>query len=443
MKERLFILGKSFLKHELISNSIYVFIGSLIGNALAFLLNLFFARSLSYVDYGIFASLLSIITIASIPGGSIGPILVRFSTEYYSRGQIDKLKNFYEKSLKFIFSFSFVVLLLFVIFSPLIKDFLHLDNVWYAVAVGLCVVVGYIQMLNSTFLQGLMKFRFISFVTVFSSLIKLITGVILVLLGLRAFSGLGSIFFMYLTIFMISFIPLRFIFTKKIESEAKIPMKEVLVYALPAFVTILAMASFTSIDVILVKHFFNPTLAGYYSGVSLIGKVILYFTATIPAVMFPLVMKRNATGKAFNGLFLLSVSLVLIPSLLITAFYWIFPEFVISLFLGGRSYLTMAPYVGLFGLFITLFSVVNIFVNFFLSINKTVISFMVVGAALLQIVLLWIYHSDFYQIITISIFVLTLLLTILLFVFLKNFTSLAHIKKIYLFLIPQAPNKEL
>ncbi len=443
MKERLFILGKNFLKHELISNSIYIFIGSLIGNALAFLLNLFFARSLSYVDYGIFASLLSIITIASIPGGSISTILVRFSTEYYSKGQIDKLKNFYEKSLKFIFSFSFVVLVIFIIFSPLIKDFLHLDNIWYAVIVGLCVVAGYIQMLNSAFLQGLMKFSFISFVNVFSSFIKLMVGVMLVLLGFKTFGALDSIFFMYITIFVISFIPLRFIFTKRIESEARVPIREVLTYALPAFVTILAMASFTSIDVILVKHFFNPTLAGYYSGVSLIGKVILYFTATIPAVMFPLVIKRNATGKAFNGLFLFSVSLVLIPSLMITAFYYIFPEFVINLFLGGRSYLTMSPYVGLFGLFITLFSIVNIFVNFFLSVNKTIISFMVVGAAVLQIVLLWAYHSDFYQIITISIFVLTLLLIGLLFIFLKNFTSLVQIKKIYLFLIPQTPNKEL
>jgi len=429
MKNRLFSFGGRFLKHELISNSIYVFVGSLVGNVLAFLLNLFLARSLSYVDYGIFASLLSLIILASIPASPINTILVRFSTDYYSKGQIDKLKNFYEKSSKFIFSFSFLILLVFIIFSSLIKEFLHLDNLWYVVAVGFCVAISYIQILNTGFLQGLMKFRFISFVSIFSSFIKLIVGVALVLLGFRAFSGLGAVFFMSLITCLVAFIPLRFILSRKIESKAKIPTKEVLAYAFPVFITILFMSSFTSMDVILVKHFFSPTQAGYYSGISLIGRVILYFTATIPAVMFPLVIKRNATGKSFNGLFLLAVSLVFIPSLLITIFYYLFPQFVITLFLGGRNYLTMAPYLGLFGLFITLFSVVNIFVNFFLSINKTKIAFLVVSAALLQIVLLWIYHANFYQVISVSISVTAVLLTALFFVFLRDHASLAQIRK--------------
>src|ERR1035437_1209829 len=116
------------IKHELISGSFYIFIGSILANFLAFILNLFLARNLSYADYGIFASLLSIIMLASIPAGSINTILVRFSTDYYSKGQIDKLKGFYKKAAKFIFSFSFFILLIFIIFSPLIKNFLHLDN---------------------------------------------------------------------------------------------------------------------------------------------------------------------------------------------------------------------------------------------------------------------------------------------------------------------------
>ncbi len=420
---------KKLLGHELISNSVYIFIASMVGNVLAFLLNLFLARSLSYVDYGIFASLMSVIVLASIPGASINTILVRFATEYYSKGQIDKLKDFYKKALKFIFAFSLLVLLAFIIFSSLITTFLHLDNFWYVIVAGLCVVMGYIQILNSGFLYGIMKFRFVSFTIIFSSFVKLGVGVLLVLLGLRAFSGLGALLFMGLAAFLVAFIPLRFIFSKKIESEVKVPAKEILKYAFPVFITILFMTSFTSIDVILVKHFLSPTMAGYYSGISLIGKVILYFTATIPTVMFPLLIKRQAEGKNINNLFLLAVLLVLLPSLLITGVYFLFPHFIITLFLGGRGYLTMAPFLGLFGLFITLYSVVNIFVNFFLSINKTKIISLLVGAALLQIVLLWIYHSNFYQIISISIIVSALLLMGLILAFIKNHTNSIDTKK--------------
>ena len=88
-------LFKVFLRHELISGSFYIFVGSMIANVLAFLLNLFLARSLSYADYAIFASLLSVITLSSIPAGSINNIIVKFATGFFVNGENDKLKTLY------------------------------------------------------------------------------------------------------------------------------------------------------------------------------------------------------------------------------------------------------------------------------------------------------------------------------------------------------------
>lgn len=412
---------KRLIGHELITGSFYIFIGSTITNFLAFLLNLFFARSLSYADYGIFASLISVVTLTSIPGSSINTILVRFSTDYYSKGQIDHLKNFYKKAFKYILAFSLVVLVAFVILSPLIQTFLHLDNPLYVVFVGICVFMGYIQILNSGFLQGLLKFGFLSFVNTVGALIKLIVGITLVFLGFRVFSGLGALFLMSLGSFVIGFIPLRFILSKKAESDVRIPTREILKYALPVFVVILFMTSFASTDIILVKHFFSPHEAGFYAGLSVIGRVIFYFTIPIPAVMFPLLIRRHNLGKNFNNLFYLALGLVLIPSLAITGFYFLFPKFVVSLFLGGRDYLAIVPYAGLFGINLTLFSLINVCVNFFLSLNKTRMAPLVVIAALAQILLIYIFHANFYQVITVSITVLSVLLLSLIGYYLRLF----------------------
>jgi len=95
-------------------------------------------------------------------------------------------------------------------------------------------------------------------------------------------------------------------------------------YAVPTFVTVLFLTSFTSTDVILVKHFFNSHDAGFYAGLSLIGKVIFYFTAPIPAVMFPLLVKRHATGKNFVNLFYLALILVILPSVALQLFILFF-----------------------------------------------------------------------------------------------------------------------
>ena len=75
-------IGKKFLGHELVSGTAFVFVGSITGNVLAFLFNLFLARSLTYADYGIFATLSSFITLASLPANSINTIIVKFATRF-------------------------------------------------------------------------------------------------------------------------------------------------------------------------------------------------------------------------------------------------------------------------------------------------------------------------------------------------------------------------
>lgn len=422
MRNQLIFIGNRFIKHELITGSFYIFLGSIVANFLAFLLNLFLARNLSYADYAIFSSLLSVIIIASVPANSLNTIIVKFATGYHAKNQTEKLKLLYIKFFKFILGISFFICLLFVALSIPISNFLRLDNLWYVVLTGVTVAAFYLNVLNGAFLQSLLKFSFISLVTSISGLVKLLVGVLLIYLGFRAFGGLWSIFFMTFVSFLIGFYPLRKIILLKVKNkDISIKTDEIYSFAIPAFVTVLSLTAFTSMDVILVKHFFNPHEAGFYAGLSLIGKVIFYFTAPIPMVMFPLLVKRHSTGKNFNSLFYLALILVLLPSLTITVFYFLFPEVVIKLFLGGRDYLTIVKYLGFFGLYITIFSLVNVCVNFFLSLNKTKIAPVVVGASILQTVLIYFYHNNFYEIIVVSLAVSTVLLIYLLSYYFKNF----------------------
>jgi len=293
------------------------------------------------------------------------------------------------------------------------------------------VMIGYAQILNTGFLQGLTKFKFLAFVSIISGIVKIIFGVSLVFLGFGAFSGLGAIFFMGVAALLIDLIPLKFLFSKKENSSVNINVREIIKYALPTAISVLFMTSFISTDIILVKHFYNPQQAAFYAGLSLVGRVIFYFTAPIPAVMFPLLIRRKNLGKNFNNLFYLALLLVLIPSAAITGFYFIFPKFVVNLFLGGRDYLAIAGLAGFFGINLTIFSLINVCVNFFLSLNKTRIAFLIVIAALAQIVLIFTFHSNFYQIITVSIFVSSILLIFLMGYYLK------------LFVLPQKSSQDL
>ena len=69
--EKLKKIFSDSLKHELITGSIYVFIGGTISSLLAFFLNIYFARSLTYQEYGTFSALLSMVTLLTIPSASL------------------------------------------------------------------------------------------------------------------------------------------------------------------------------------------------------------------------------------------------------------------------------------------------------------------------------------------------------------------------------------
>lgn len=406
----------------------------MVANFLAFLLNLFLARNLSYADYAIFASLVSVITLAAIPAGSINAVIVKFAANYFAKQELDKGAVFYRKTFKYILFICIVSIVGFFILSIPIKNFLRLDNIFYVVLTGLIVASFYLTMLNNAFLQSLLKFKFLSLMSIIAGVVKLIVGVILVFMGYKAFGALWAIFFMTIASFIVGFIPLKSLFKKYNKNIVITARKEILSYAVPVSITVFFLTSFTSADVILVKHFFNPQEAGFYAGLSLIGKVIFYFTGPIPMVMFPLLVKRHATGVNFNNLFYLALVLVILPSIAITAFYFVFPNFVINLFLGGREYLYVSKYLGIFGLYVTVFSLVNVCVNFFLSLNKTNISVLVVLTAVSQIILIYIFHSNFYQIIGVSLIVASLLLASLLYLFFKDYGSLGKLKESIAFL---------
>lgn len=429
MKDKALNLGKRILKHELITGSLFVFIGSLLSSFLAFILNLFFARSLTASDYGIYASLISLFTLTIIPAQSISTVIVKFATDYISREKFDFASEFYKKTFKAFFVLSILIFVTFLTLSLSISSFLRIENPLYTAIIGVAICVNYLSIVNGAYIQSLLKFSFSSLILVISAFVRLISGIMLVLIGYRIFGALIAVVLALVTSFIMGFIPVKKIALRKNGSKKiDLKLKEIIIYALPACISVLSLTSLISMDVILVKHFFKPVEAGYYGGLSLIGKIIYYFTGMIPNVMFPLIVKRNSKGQSITNLFYLAIFLVVLPSVAITSFYFIFSEFSVNLILG-KSYVPIAPYIGIFAVFITVFSILNVFVNFFLSVGKTIVFIPVFITTLIQVLGIYLFHNSFFQVIGVSLITSSLLLLYLLIYFAKNYFDISAIKK--------------
>jgi O-antigen/teichoic acid export membrane protein len=168
-------------------------------------------------------------------------------------------------------------------------------------------------------------------------------------------------------------------------------------------------------DVVLVKHFFEPHLAGIYASLSTMGKIIFYGAAPISAVMFPLVSKVQARGGNYRKVFFLSMLLTSAMVFFLIFVYWLFPELVLQI-LYGDKFLEGAPYLVWFGIFIGLFALVSLLLNYFLSKGTTRVVYFALLAAVGQIIGIYFFHQDLIQVISVSIWIsLILLLSLLIY----------------------------
>ena len=408
----------AFYKHPLISGSMIIFLGSILSSFLNFLFNLFMSRNLSLPDYGTLVSFISLMTLVTLPAGSVTPTIVNFAASYFAKNKLSMVRGLFIKVGKASFFTGIAIIIILILLKENINLFFNIYDDLLIILLGVAILISFISVVNNALLQAKLSFNFIAFINFLSSLLKLILGIILVFSGFTVYGAMMSIILSSLIPYLISFIPLRFLFLKN-TSTHNLKIKTLFSYGTPAAIVLIGMSSLINADIILVKHFFNPTEAGLYAGLSLVGKVIFFFSAPISSVMFPLIVQKHTKKENYHSIFRLSLLLIFIFSVAISLFYFLFPEFVIKFFLNREAYLTIAPYLVYFAIFITIYSLISVLTYYFLSIKKTNIYMPIILAALAQIILIYFFHNTFLQVISVSIVVSTLLLVSFLFYYQK------------------------
>lgn len=406
------------VNHPLITGSIVIFLGASLGNIFNFLFNLFMSRNLSFSDYGVLASLSSLMTLFALPVGAVIPMLVYFSAIHYAKGELDKVRGLYRRVTKTSFFVGVFIFVTFFIFSNQIADFFHIKENSYVVLVGLSTLIAFTSLANQPLLQAKLTFRFIAFLNSLSAFLKLMIGIVFVLLGYSVGGVIWALVASSLISYFLSFFPLRFLFSKGTIIPT-ISLRTMFFYGAPAALATFGLTSLFTLDIVLVKHFFSPEDAGIYAILSLIGRAIYYFSAPIASVMFPLVVQKHTRGEDYHNELKLSLFLVLLPSLGILLFYIFFPSFVVNIFSAKSISHSGIVLIIPFGIFATLYGLLSVLTNFYLSINKTKIFIPIIIGSVLQVFLIWIFHETFLQVILVSLGIAGLLLIVLLLYYLR------------------------
>lgn len=407
--KKIYLFGKKTISHPLFTGSFFMVVGSNFSNFLAYIYHLVFGRILGPSNYGELSSLLALLGLIATLFSFLGIVVVKFVSSA-GKEELGVVVSWFEKIGK---AFGVLVFFFVLILSPKIAQFMRMETRLVALLAP-ALLFFLLGLLYRSILQGLLKFKESVFVGIADILIRLILGLLLVYLGYSVLGALAAIVIGGLVslIFGLHFI-------KKLDipkSGRKFRQtNRVVSYSVPVILTTISSQSLLSTDLVLVKHFFNPHLAGIYASLSTLGKIIFYAVAPVSGVMFPMVSKRHAEKRNYKKIFYFSLLLTLAGSFFIVLIYFFLPSLAVSI-LFGNKFIEGAPYLFLFGLFVMLYSVSSVFLSMFLSINKTKVVLLPIVFALLQAVGIWFFHSSIEEVIKISLVsVAGLLLSLMLY----------------------------
>ncbi|MBI3619803.1 oligosaccharide flippase family protein [Candidatus Roizmanbacteria bacterium] len=137
-------------------------------------------------------------------------------------------------------------------------------------------------------------------------------------------------------------------------------------------VFIIGTTLYSNIDIIIVKRLFDSNSSGLYSAWSLLSKIMLYAVGPLVSISLIYYSSGNTSQSKKKKVFVISLILAVILSLVGLFFYLTFPKLII-LILFGQKFLSILPLVGYAGIYGMLFLLVIYFSNFLLAYNKKII----------------------------------------------------------------------
>lgn len=397
--------AKQLLSNPLISGSSIIFLGTFFANLFNYGFSLIMGRLLHVTDYGLVISFTSIITIFVLFQTAFANIFAKFSAQYYTSHDEKKLKLLINGGLQVVVVFGFCIFLLLIIFYPLIASFLKFDSFLAFLLVAFYIFISVIYSLPYGILQGELRFFSLSALNIVSSVTKIIAGTVFIYLGLNVFGALSGY---VVSVIVPMAIGAYLIFnktpiTKQSLSTLKLFVNDFKKYSFYFLLASLGIAVFNSMDVVLVRGLFDSVTAGQFAALSLMGKSIFYLTSPIYFVFFPLIAKKNELKEQLTPTLLLAGFIVLALSGSVSLFYFLFPHLVVSIFFPAPEYAMLSQYVGLYSLFIVIFSLAFLLNNFFLSVGKTAVYKINLLCAGVLIALFFIFHNSLLDVVVVLI----------------------------------------
>ncbi|MCX6761326.1 MAG: oligosaccharide flippase family protein [Candidatus Moranbacteria bacterium] len=367
-------------------NSFVLFSGSMVNNVLNYIFHLVVGRMVSVAVYGETESLISLMTIISVPAATLIMVMTKYAAECKAQ---DNKKRSYELLSYFnkkITQYGTPVFLLTILLTPFISKFLNIES-------NIPLVIVWVSMLLSLYssgaqgmLSGWQKFKESSWAAIAGGALKLVSALVFIAVGLKVNGLMLSFFLSAVGTYVIALICLKFIIvTGKNDTHeiAKLNFGSVKSTVATFFMGNLAITALGNLDMVLAKHNLSDIEAGQYGALTIVSKIIFFATGVIAGVLFSMSAEHNHKKESNSRkLFLQAFSLMIMVSVISVAVYFLAPRLILSLLFGAK-YNAVSGYLGWFAILVVLFSLVNLTLQYLLSLHRVKVVYGLLSVAVI------------------------------------------------------------
>lgn len=392
-------------KNAFLKNSTILFVGTMVVNVLNYIFHLIVGRVVDPSAYGEIESLISLLTIISVPAGTLTLVATKYAADMKAAGNFQGTYLLSKYLTVRILSYGIPLFLVALLFTPLVQGFLNIEKSIPILLLWCIMLFAFLSAATSGILTGWQKFSNTSIVGILSTILKLLAVLLLLKFGFAVSGVIGSYVLSTVFIYLANLFLLRRFFQKNVSGERRdedFSFPGIKSYVAPAFFGTLSMAILGNADMIFAKHHLEASVSGEYGALSVAAKTIFFVTGVLTTVLFAMSAEESNHDKKDSRTFHLAVWLTFLVVSGSIVFFSLFPEFIVTT-LFGEKYRAVSHALPWFALAAGIYSLANLFLQYLLSLHETRITLFFLALSGLEMLALFFFGETFYAIIGITI----------------------------------------
>lgn len=386
-----------------------VLAGILALNGGNYLFHLISARALGPARYGDIVSLLALAGLIVVPLGGVQLVVARTAARLAAAGETERLRAFFRLGLLGVAALAVALATLVAAAAPLVRDWLGIDSMSAILLTALLTLPTLVAPVALGVAQGLQRFGLYSASMCAIAVVRVGVLALLVAAGLTVTGAMAATIAGALAGLLLPLFGLRHKLLGAASGRPPLSFVAARRSLTPGVVGLLAITSLTSADVIVAKAALSGHDAGIYGGASLIGRVIVLVAAAVVTVLLPKVSTRTTRGEASSDILAASLGVTVAASAAATLVYIAFPGQIVKLAFGSE-FDDAAGLLGLFGIAMSGYAVLNVLLVYHLARHASGTSWLLLGGAFAQLAGFAMFHESPRQLLAVSIATMATLL---------------------------------